>query len=825
MNNLKKYLPHIFVVFLFFVIAYAFTPQVFEGKVVNQSDIASWRGMANEILTYNNSNVDGQKALWTNSMFSGMPATTISVVYEGDFTDYIYKLLFMGYRPPTYLFVAMFGAFLMFLSFGANVYVSCIGAIAVAFCSYNFQIIQVGHNSKMVAIALMPWVLAALNYAYKKKMLLGAVLFGLAVSFQIKANHPQITYYLAMMIVLYGLFLMYQFFLEKKLTDFFKRSALILVVGLLGIATNVNHLWPTYEYSKYTMRGGSELKEEGGKSSGLDLQYATQWSYSPKEIPNLFIPNYNGGASSGELSKNSETYKFLKNNNYQGAEEVVKQLPLYWGPQPFTAGPMYMGAVSIFLFILGLFIFKGSVKWWLAGISLLAILLSWGSHLMSVTEFFFRFAPLYNKFRTVSMILVILQVAIPLLAFLTLDKLAKEEIARSKAKKDLLIALAITAGFSLIMWIMPSLAGEFRSPSDSRLPEQLLGALILDRKSLLSIDALRSLILVVLSAGLIWFMLDNKIKRTYVYAGFALLVIFDLWGVGKRYLNDDHFVNNQDFTAQYNKRPVDEIILKDNDPNYRVLDLSINTFNDSHVSYHHKTIGGYSPAKLQRYQDLIDYYISPEMQKISKDIAGSKTLEEAQGKLSSYPILNMLNTKYIIIGPSYPPLVNGSALGNCWFADSIVISEGAKDEISKLGNINTKTTVVVDKQYNDLISSIKLGLDTSAVKADSVWQTKYSPNVMEYSAITKNQRLVVFSEIYYPAGWKAFVDGKETEILRVNYLLRAIKLDSGEHKIEFKYSPDSIVKGEHYSMISSILILLLLIGAVIFEYRSAAKKG
>ncbi|GAB1473748.1 hypothetical protein MASR2M69_11890 [Bacteroidota bacterium] len=358
MINYKKYLPYLIAVLSFAAAAYLFTPQVLQKKVVNQSDIASWRGMANEIITYNEANPDKDPALWTNSMFSGMPATSISVVYEGDYTDYVYKLIhkLAGSRPPSYLLISMIGAFLLFLAFGISVPLSAIGAMALTFCSYNLQIIQVGHNSKMVAIAFMPWVLAAVVYAYKratlKGVITGALLFAFALSFQIKANHPQITYYLAIMVLGFGFAQLYTSIKERVFPDFLKRSLILLAAGLLGIAVNINHLWPTYEYSKFTMRGGSELAvEEGKEQKGLDIAYATSWSYSPGEMPNLMIPNFNGGSSSGELSTGSETYKALKSAGYNGAEQAIKQLPLYWGPQPFTArSNVYGGYLGVYIY-------------------------------------------------------------------------------------------------------------------------------------------------------------------------------------------------------------------------------------------------------------------------------------------------------------------------------------------------------------------------------------------------------------------------------------------------------------------------------------------
>ncbi|MEG0519505.1 MAG: hypothetical protein RR555_11695, partial [Bacteroidales bacterium] len=753
-TTIRKVSNFTLAILAFIFIAYGYSPEVLTGKVVNQSDISSWQGMANEIVTYNNANPD-DKTLWTNSMFGGMPATTISVIYDGDYTNLVYKALFTGERPASYLLISLIGGFLLFLAFGVNIWLAFMGAIAISFCSYNMQIIQVGHNTKMIAIAFMPWVLAAVVYAYRKCALWGGLLFAFALSFQIKANHPQITYYLAIIIIGYGIWQLCAALKDKTFPKFIRTSSILLVAGLIGIATNINHLWPTYEYAQHTMRGGSELSAtepadktaqvngttepadktaqvngtatpadktaqiaatnqtpdnniaQGKKTrSGLDLEYATQWSYGIGETANLLIPNFYGGASGGELSKKSQTYKTLKEGGYQGAEQAIKQLPLYWGPQPFTAGPMYMGAISIFLCILGFFVMKGGLKWWIGGVSLLALMLGWGSHFMPASELFFNWAPMYNKFRTVSMILVILQIVIPIMAVLTVnellfgDKTAEEEEAtagkanRANAakaavennEKEVVInnrketaanranaegttgdkantnaeeatgnksnsaaqatiiethpdkkqvqrgfywALGLTAGFSLIFVLMPSLAGSFVSGNDNQLPQALLKPLAEDRMGLLRADAMRTIAFILLSAGVLWFAYCKKLKAQYASIALIALVLIDLWSVDKRYLNDSHFVTQREFKTALNLREVDKMILEDKDPNYRVLDLSVNTFNDAYVSYHHKTIGGYSPAKLQRYQDLIERNISAEMGAISKELSGVQTWEEA----------------------------------------------------------------------------------------------------------------------------------------------------------------------------------------------------
>lgn len=844
MERIKKYWPYQIIILLFIAIAYLFTPQVFQGKVVNQSDISSWRGMANEIIEYNNANPEEDPTLWTNSMFSGMPATTISVIYKGDYTDFIYRAIhsISGKRPPSYLLISLVGSFMLFMAFGVNIWLSAIGAFAITFCSYNLQIIQVGHNSKMVAIAFMPWVLAALVYAYRKKPFLGSLLFAFALSFELKANHPQITYYLAIMVLGYALAQLYSAFQEKQLPKFVKTSALLLLMGLLGIAVNINHLWPTYEYSKYTMRGGSELAlEQGVNQEGLDIAYATNWSYSPGEMPNLMIPNFNGGSSGGELTRDSETFKALQRAGYSGANQAIKQLPLYWGPQPFTAGPMYMGAISVFLFILGLILIRGSVKWWLAAVSLLAVLLSWGSNFQFLTEFFFNYIPLYNKFRTVSMILVILQISIPLLAIFTLNKLlvtpsfgannlkasnSKENpLEKKRVKNALLISLGITAGISLLFALIPSLAGSFTSNTDAQLPEIMREALVKDRMALLSADAFRSLLFILAAGVIMWFGYLGKIKKPLLFGVIALLVITDLGFAGKRYLNSNHFVKKHDFENQYALRPVDKVILEDLDPNYRVLDLSINTFNDSHVSYHHKTIGGYSPAKLQTYQDMIDVHITKEMAQFGQDISRCSTIAEAQDSMGLYPVLNMLNTKYFILGADNMPIINSEAYGNAWFVTNVVEATSLTQEIELLGSgVDLRNTAVVHSQFMSETEGVSK--DTTTTE-EIIVLTEYAPNKLTYQYNALAPRLAIFSEIYYPAGWKAYIDQEPVSILKANYILRALKLPAGSHTVEFKFEPESFTKGAFYSSIASgilIVLLLLWVLVAIFDKRSLLIK-
>lgn len=831
--DFKKILPYAGAILLFVIIAYAYAPQVLQGKIVNQSDISGWTGMSHEIVTHNENNPD-DRTLWTNSMFGGMPATVISVIYKGDLTQYLYDILFIGERPASYLLISMIGGFLLCLAFGANIWLAILGAIAITFCSYNMQIIQVGHNSKMVAIAFMPWVLAAVVYAYRKSMLWGALFFAFALSFQIKANHPQITYYLAMIVAGFVIWQLCAAIKEKLLPRFIKVSALLLVAGALGIATNINHLWPTYEYSHYSMRGGSELaaKEGEEKSGGLDLEYATAWSYGIEETMNLLIPNFNGGASVGELGQDSETYKTLQQNGY-AADQVVKALPLYWGPQSFTAGPMYMGAITIFLAILGLFTVRGGAKWWIAAVSLIALMLSWGYHFMPATKLFFSIAPLYNKFRTVSMILVVLQILLPVLAVISLknifcDNGSRSEAGRKKIKRAIIWSMGITCGISFLFLLIPSLAGNFVSASDSQLPQMIAGSLVEDRISLLRNDALRSILFIAVATLVIWLGHTGRLKGSQAIMIVTFLILVDLWSVDRRYLNGSHFVTRREFNTTFVQRPVDKTILQDKAPDYRVLDLTTDPFNDATPSYYHKTVGGYSPAKLQRYQDIIENCLYQEIEMLSRRLEGVQTMEQAQMAMESYyPVLSMLNTKYIIINGSLPPLVNRHALGNAWFADTLVTAQGARMEMELLKGADPAREAVMEQRFmtQEFLGSCLAHNDIRPDSSSTISLVSYAPNRLVYEYSSNRDALAIFSEIYYPEGWKAVLkesDGKESElpIFRADYILRGLCLPAGSGEITFTFNPDSFVKGERCSMASSALLyaaLLALLGTTFYN--------
>ena len=869
---LKKIGIYAGIVLLLAGVAYSFVPQVLDGKIVNQSDIAGWKGMAHEALEYNKANPDDPTA-WTGSMFGGMPTTAIVDNFEGDWTKPIYRLLMFGKRPGSYLFITLLGAFLLMLSMGVSKTLAVAGAIAIAFCSYNLQIIQVGHNTKMQAIAFFPWVLAGVIFTYRAafekkwlpKTVLGAVLFSLALSMQIKANHIQITYYLAIVIFTYALALLISLCVDRAkrsmLGRFFTASALLLVIGIAGIATNANKLIPTYEYTPYTMRGGSELSADSDthNSKGLDLDYATAWSYGIEEMPNLLIPNFNGGSSAGPLEMDSETGKLLKRAGQPNLRQTLKAMPLYWGPQPFTAGPMYMGAITIFLFVLGLILLKGREKWWILIAALIAVLLSWGNHFMWFTKLWFDYAPFYNKFRTVSMALVVLQVTMPMLGILVLDKILKGGFENKKLIKSGLTAYAVTAGFCLLCIIAPGIAGSFTGSVDAGQPDILVDALIADRQSLMKADAIRSFVLITICFALIiWSVRGGKgyssgtdrtsaHKTTAVAAAIALIILFDLFSIGKRYLNADHFITPKNFEAQYNPRPVDEILLEDEDPNYRVLDISINTFNSSLASYHHKTIGGYSPVKLQRYQDLIDKYIAPEIRQLYDVVGKSATVQEVSENLPYLRITSLLNGKYIILGGEYPPVENPYAMGNAWFVDSLAPAASPDEEIALIGKVDLAKTAVIGKDFATAAGNFEKvsGTTPSAVSStpsvmssevetspDQITLTYYAPNELRYSFNTTTARPAIFSEIYYPKGWKAWIEptgaygevrnghyrptaeAKPVELFRTDWILRGAILPKGEGELIMRFEPDSYQLGENISTASSVVLILLLLLSV-----------
>ena len=840
----KGLLTYAGIVVFFVALAYGFTPQVLTGKIVDQSDISGYVGMAHEANQWNAAHPDDRTA-WTGSMFGGMPTTMLTGNTEGDWTQKIYDLFLTGRRPASYLLLSLLGAFLLMLSLGIRPLLAAGGAVAVSFCSYNLQIIQVGHNAKMVALAWLPWVLAAAIFTYRSALsdtpgekrglrqwlprtVLGAALFAFALNFQIKANHVQISYYLAIILFSYVIVLIVWLALRRRALfgRFFAASALLLVLGLIGIGANANRLLPTYEYTQQTMRGGSELSRDGGSGGkGLDLDYATAWSYGWEELPNLMIPDFNGGASAGAVDPDkSATIRLLRDYGQQNLAQTAKALPLYWGPQPFTAGPMYMGAITVFLFLLALGLYRGKEKWWMLIPTLIGVGLALGYHFMPFTRFWYNYMPFYNKFRTVSMALVILQYTLPMLGFLVLDRIVREGYDRKAFRKAGLAAFALTGGFSLLCCLAPELFGTFSAASDAGMQGVLVDALVRDRIALFRRDALMSLGLVSATFALLWWAglpkQEGSSRRSYAAAAICTLVLINMTAVGKRYLNADHFVSQRQFDSQFRERPADGAVLQDPDPSYRVLDLTVNVFNDSHPSYFHKNIGGYSPVKLQRYQDLIEQYLSPEINALARAVGGARTVSEATEALPELPVLSLLNTRYVILDGDAAPLVNRHAMGNAWFVDGAVRAGTADEEIALLGGADLRGVAVLGPDFAsvEIPSRPAAGADlaaeapdgSSAGPGDEIVLTDYAPNALRYRYRAAAPRAAVFSEIYYPSGWTAVLeDGTPVDLFRADWTLRGAVLPAGDHELVMRFDPPVYRVSSSVSRACSLLLILL----------------
>ena len=794
---------HIIAIVLFMVITMSYFSPLLNGKKLNQGDISRFKGMSKEIVDYRAKH--GEEPLWTNSMFSGMPAYQISMKSKGDLMPYLDDL-FKGFlpHPADLVFLYMIGFYILLLSLKVDPWLSIIGAFAFAFSSYFIIIIEAGHNSKAHAIGYMAPVIAGVILTYRGKYLLGGLMTLLFLALEIHAGHPQITYYLLIALFLFGLFELYSAISEKTLQKFLKSSVIVIVAGLLALGPNMSKFLTTLEYSKATIRGKTELTtEKENRTSGLDKDYATQWSYGKAETGTLFIPDFNGGASGGALSEKSAVFQALIKNGVPAnqAKTYIKSMPTYWGPQPFVAGPVYAGAIVVFLFLLGLFLVKGRFRWWILSVTLLAIFLSWGKNFMSLTDLFFRYVPMYNKFRTVSMILVLAELTLPLMGFVVLNNIFRQKYSKEELWKAIRIAGGITAGLSLLFVIMPTAFFDFTGSSDAQLPDWLRGAIVEDRIHLFTSDSLRSLILVLLTIGVLILFSLGKIKRHYAVGIIGVLMLFDLWGVNKRYLNNDDFVSKRMVEHPYPMTAADRQILQDKDPDFRVFNLTVSPFNDASTSYYHKSIGGYHGAKLRRYQELIDAHISK----------------------FHMPVLNMLNTKYFIRKDQQGKVLvqqNPDALGNAWFVDHIQWVKNADEELAALENFDPRKTAVIDLRFKDIVGDFNIPADSLR----NIRLTSYDPKDMVYESNARKEGFAVFSEIYYAKGWKAFIDGKEAPYVRADYVLRAMKIPAGKHRIEFIFKPDSYFIGEKIAWVSSILIYLIVIAGLFFLVKDYTGK-
>jgi hypothetical protein len=799
-NNAK---PHILVLLIFIAISFIYFSPVLEGKKLDQHDIKTYKGMSKEIKDFREST--GEEALWTNSMFSGMPAYQISVKYKKNLIQYVDKILTLGLpRPVNLLFLYLLGFYILLITLKVDYRIAFIGSIAFAFSSYFFIIIQAGHMSKAHAIAYLPIVVAAVLYTYRGKMLLGGALTALAVALEVYTNHFQITYYLVLVLLIIGLFQLYKDFKNKNLTDFFKRSGILILAAVLAAGTSLTRLKTTSDYGKESTRGKSELTSNiDNKTKGLDKDYATQWSYGIAESMTLLIPNFYGGSSSSSVLslEDSKTLDFLKKfKNKKLANSLAQyKSSSYWGDQPIVSGPTYAGAIVIFLFILGLLFVKSELRIWLLLATIMSLMLAWGKNFMPLTDFFLDFFPGYNKFRAVSMILIIAEFTIPLLAFIALDKFLSSSIDNKEKQKPLKLAFYITGGLTLIFALFPTMFLDFTSENDLNPlaagvinPDNFLESLALDRSSLLSTDAWRSFIFIGLTFGVLMLYLRNSLKSQYVILIVGILVVCDMWNVNKRYLNDDNFVRKNKVKIPYKPTQADNFILNDKDPNFRVFNSSVSTFNDASTSYFHKSIGGYHGAKLKRYQELIEFHIS-------------------KGNMN---VLNMLNTKYFISRDGKPQL-NTAALGNAWFINNINLVMNADEEIDALKDFDPINTAIVDNRFSNYIIP-NLDNSSSTIQLDI-----YKPNYLKYSSESTNDGIAIFSEIYYNKGWDAYVDGVKTDYFRANYVLRALNIPSGNHIIEFKFQPSVYSISENISLASSLILFILLF---LISYKEYYRK-
>jgi len=796
--DFKKILPYGTAIVIFLMITLVYFSPLLEGKKMLQSDIVHFQGASKEIADYRAQT--GKEALWTNSMFGGMPAYQISVKYTANLIGYLDNILSLGLpHPANLVFLYFLGFFILMLVLKADPWLSAAGAIAFAMSSYFFIIIDAGHNSKAHAIGYMAPVIAGMILSFRGKYIWGGILMALALSLEVQANHPQITYYLGIIAILLGFFKLLYAFRDKLFLPYVKAVVVMIIALVFAILTNLTSLWATYEYSKYTIRGKSELTtEKANRTSGLDKDYITQWSYGIGETMTLLIPDFYGGSSSAMVSKNSKVAEAMKANGIDDGsirQFTSQALPfLYWGNQPFTSGPVYIGAIIFFLFILGLFILKGPLKWWLLSATILSILLSWGHNFMSFTNFFLNYLPGYNKFRAVSMILVIAEFTMPLLGILAVKVIVDKQLEQKTLFKYLKISFGVVAGICLFFVIFPGAFLDFSGSQDAyyqkqyQFPDWLMQAFRDERLSLLKMDALRSFIFILLAAGVIWALIFNKLKKQYAYMALVVFLLADMYTVNKRYVNNDSFAAKSRVANPYEPTNADNQILQDKDPDYRVLNLTLDPLRDASTSYFHKSLGGYHGAKLRRYQELFDSHISK----------------------NNMAVLDMLNTRYFIVPDQKRNPVaqyNPGALGNAWFVNAYQLVENADSELKALTGFKPDSLAVIDKQFAPLLGNEKPEKDS----LDFIRLDTYAPNALSYSYKSKNPALAVFSEIYYPKGWNAYVDGNLTPHFRADYVLRAMVLPAGDHKVIFKFEPKAFFIGEKISLFSSIALIALIL--------------
>jgi len=814
---LRKSGPYILVVALFLLISVIYFSPVLEGKKLQSSDGTQFKGMSKEIVDYRAAT--GKEALWSNNMFSGMPAYLTSTLYSGELIAQIQRSITGISQPVMILTFSFLFFFILCILLDIGVWTAFAASLAYGFMTFTFVVMVTGHLTKAHALSYTALIVAGILVAFKKSRIAGSLIATLGLSLMLSANHLQMTYYVAIMALVLGITYLIFAIREKTLPDFTKTAGLLLIAVLIAVGTNFSRLYTTYEYGKYSMRSQSDLSLGGeNKSSGLDKDYILDYSYDLGEAMTAFIPRFKGGGMGEPLTTSSETYKFFE--EAQGPEKAKKAvesgMPMYWGTQPISGAPFYFGAVLCFLFVLGIFLVKGKDKWWLVAVFGFALLLSLGKNFNLLTNLMLDYFPGYNKFRDVKNIIVIQQFAMALLGVLAIKEIYERKITNEEFLKGLKYAFGITGGLALIFAILPSLAGSFSGKTDAQYlqmgyPQQFINALMADRESALRTDAFRSFIFVLLAAGGLWAYWNNKLKGQYAVVLWVVLVMADMIPVNKKYFNNENFSSKKEVAVPFQLTIADKEIKKDKDLYYRVLNLQ-NPFADARTSYFHKSLGGYHGAKMKRYNELITYCIQPEMQTL---IAGFKKPESIDSLMSLLPVINMLNTKYYIYSLEQPPLANPHALGNAWLVKNVKIVNNADEEVTSLKTFDPKTTAIVNKSFEKQLSGFTSGSGDGQIKL-----TEYQPNYLKYEAtVNSTSQLAVFSEIYYPKGWRSFVDGKETDHFQVDYVLRGMVIPSGKHEIEFKFEPSSYYFGNKVSMASSILLLLGIAGYFVYVFK------
>lgn len=809
-DRIKPALPHIIALALFTLLAFVYFYPVLEGKVLKANDTTVSNINSKEIRDYREE--FKKEPLWTNSIFSGMPAYLISTLYPGNLFKHADRALRVFKMPVSVLFLSMAGFYLLLMMFGLNQWLAMAGAVAFAFSSFFFQILAAGHNTQAIALAYMAPVIGGVWYAFRRDAMRGALITAIFLTLEITANHLQITYYTAIIILVFLITEFIWSLKEKTFPKFLKTSLIMIVPVVLAVGINFASLSTVSEYGKYSIRGKSELQSEHRNvSAGLDRDYIVHWSYGVDETMNLLIPNYKGG-SSKPFDRDSETVRVLRQNN---AADYTSQMMKYWGSQPGTDGPHYMGAIVVFLFVLGLVVVKGREKWWLLIATVLSVMLSWGKNFMPFTNLFIDFFPGYNKFRAVSMTLVMAQFCVPLLGFLALRNYMAGLLPKKTLFNGLKTAAGITGGIVLLVLVFPGIAGSFLNPMETEFPEWLKDALVSDRKGLLIADSFRSLLFILLGAGTLFAFVAGKLKKEYATLLLGALILFDLWGAGKRYLGADRFESPSVIRKSFTPGIADNEILKDQSYK-RVLNLTTSVFNDnSPTSWFHKSIGGYHGAKLKRYQELIDSSISRELgmfQTAFQNAGQIRTVEELSGHLipvfRNTSVLNMLNTKYVIVDPQSPPVVNPNALGNAWFVSRPLMAANANEELAALKTIDPRSEAVIDARFSQYLNSAQYEVS----EGDRIELVSYQPNKLEYRYDAVGERLAVFSDIYYPEGWSCYIDGTESNHFRANYVLRAMVLPGGSHQVRFVFEPSTYINGNRISLASSIILILIVAG-------------